>query len=79
MTFSEFQRILAAEQEQQQGSPEMQELIKRCKGAPFYHWYVHNRPKCAVAEEYNLKKDDTSYNDILDAFRLSLQYYKRGK
>jgi|SRR5215208_2672013 len=35
--------------------------------------------RTAVAEEYKLKKEDTSYNDILDAFMLSLQYYKRGK
>jgi hypothetical protein len=33
--------------------------------------------RTAVAEEYKLKKEDTSYNDILDAFRLSLQFYKR--
>jgi hypothetical protein len=35
--------------------------------------------RTAVAEEYKLKKDETSYNDILDAFRLSLQYYRRNK
>ena len=33
----------------------------------------------SVAEEYSLKKEDTSYHDILDAFRLSLQFYKDGK
>jgi hypothetical protein len=33
--------------------------------------------RTAVAEEYKLKKEDTSYNDILDAFRLSLQAYRR--
>ena len=35
--------------------------------------------RTAVAEEYKLKKEDTSYNDILDAFMLSLQYYKRSR
>jgi hypothetical protein len=33
--------------------------------------------RTAVAEEYKLKKEDTSYSDILDAFRLSLIAYKR--
>jgi hypothetical protein len=32
--------------------------------------------RTAVANEYKLSKEDTSYNDILDAFRLSLQFYK---
>ena len=31
--------------------------------------------RTATAVEYNLKKEDTSYHDILDAFRLSLQFY----
>jgi hypothetical protein len=35
--------------------------------------------RTVIAEEYNLKKEDTSYHDILDAFRLSLQFYKRNK
>jgi hypothetical protein len=35
--------------------------------------------RTAVANEYKLQKEETSYNDILDAFRLSLQYYKRNK
>jgi hypothetical protein len=35
--------------------------------------------RTAVANEYNLDKGQTSYNDILDAFRLSLQFYKRSK
>ena len=35
--------------------------------------------RTVVAEEYNLKKEDTSYHDILDAFRLTLQFYKRSK
>lgn len=35
--------------------------------------------RTAVAEEYKLKKEETSYNDVLDAFRLSLQYYRRNK
>ena len=29
----------------------------------------------AVANEYKLDKEETSYHDILDAFRLSLQFY----
>ena len=35
--------------------------------------------RTAVANEYKLDKEQTSYNDILDAFRLSLQFYKRSK
>ncbi len=35
--------------------------------------------RTAVATEYKLQKDQTSYNDILDSFMLSLQYYKRSK
>jgi hypothetical protein len=35
--------------------------------------------RTAVANEYKLDKELTSFNDILDAFRLSLQFYKRSK
>jgi hypothetical protein len=35
--------------------------------------------RTAVASKYKLDKEQTSYNDILDAFRLSLQFYKRPK
>jgi hypothetical protein len=35
--------------------------------------------RTAVANEYKLDKEQTSYNDILDAFRLSLIFYKRSK
>lgn len=35
--------------------------------------------RTAVANENKLDKEQTSYNDIFDAFRLSLQYYKRSK
>jgi hypothetical protein len=35
--------------------------------------------RTAVANEYKLDKEQTSCNDILDAFRLSLQFYKRKK
>jgi hypothetical protein len=35
--------------------------------------------RTAVANEYKLQKEETSYDDILDAFRLSLQFYKRSK
>lgn len=35
--------------------------------------------RTAVANEYKLDKEQTSYNDILDAFTLSLQFYKRSK
>jgi hypothetical protein len=35
--------------------------------------------RTAVANEYRLDKEQTSFNDILDAFRLTLQFYKRSK
>ena len=35
--------------------------------------------RTAVATEYKLNKEETSYDDIVDAFRLSLQFYKRVK
>jgi hypothetical protein len=35
--------------------------------------------RTAIANEYKLDKEQTSYDDILDAFRLSLQFYKRSK
>jgi hypothetical protein len=35
--------------------------------------------RTAVANEYKLQKEETSYSDLLDAFRLSLQFYKRTK
>jgi hypothetical protein len=35
--------------------------------------------RTAVAQEYRLQKDETAFNDVLDAFRLSLQFYKRTK
>jgi hypothetical protein len=35
--------------------------------------------RTAVAKEYELEKKETSYNDVLDAFRLSLQAFKRNK
>jgi hypothetical protein len=35
--------------------------------------------RTAVANEYKLQKEETSYDDILDAFRLSLIFYKRSK
>jgi hypothetical protein len=34
--------------------------------------------RTAVANEYKLTKEETSYHDILDAFRLSLQLYQRS-
>ena len=34
--------------------------------------------RTAVANEYKLDKEATSYHDILDAFRLSLQLYQRS-
>jgi hypothetical protein len=33
--------------------------------------------RTAVANEYKLDKEVSSFNDILDAFRLLLQFYKR--
>jgi hypothetical protein len=35
--------------------------------------------RTAVANEYRLDKTETSYDDILDAFRLALTFYKRAK
>jgi hypothetical protein len=35
--------------------------------------------RTAYANEYRLDKEQTSYNDILDAFRLALTFYKRSK
>jgi hypothetical protein len=35
--------------------------------------------RTAVANEYKLQKEETSFNDILDAFRLSLIFFKRSK
>ena len=35
--------------------------------------------RTAIANEYKLDKEQTSYNDLLDAFMLSLQFYKRSK
>jgi len=35
--------------------------------------------RTAVANEYKLDKEVTSYDDIIDAFRLSLTFFKRSK
>ena len=35
--------------------------------------------RTAVANEYKLDKEVTSFSDTLDAFRLSLIFYKRSK
>jgi hypothetical protein len=35
--------------------------------------------RTAIATEYKLDKSQTSHNDILDAFMLSLQFFKRTK
>jgi hypothetical protein len=35
--------------------------------------------RTASADEYKLDKDHTSYDDIVDSFRLSLTFYNRGK
>jgi hypothetical protein len=35
--------------------------------------------RTATAAEYRLQKEETSFNDALDAFRLSLIFYKRSK
>jgi hypothetical protein len=35
--------------------------------------------RTAVANEYKLQKEETSYDDIVDAFRLALTFYKRTK
>jgi hypothetical protein len=35
--------------------------------------------RTAISNEYKLSKTETSFNDILDSFMLSLQYFKRTK
>ena len=35
--------------------------------------------RTAVANEYNLDKEVSVFNDILDAFRMALTFYKRTK
>lgn len=35
--------------------------------------------RTAIANEYKLDKEQTSYDDILDAFRLALTFYRRSK
>ena len=35
--------------------------------------------RTAVANEYKLDKDETVYDDLVDAFRLALTFYKRSK
>ena len=35
--------------------------------------------RTAVANEYKLDKTETSFSDLLDAFGLSLTFYKRSK
>ena len=35
--------------------------------------------RTAVSSEYVLDKEQTSHSDILDAFRLSLTFYRRAK
>jgi hypothetical protein len=35
--------------------------------------------RTAIANEYKLQKEDTAWNDVLDAFRLALTFYKRSK
>ena len=35
--------------------------------------------RTAVANEYKLQKEVSSFNDIMDAFRLALTFYKRSK
>jgi len=35
--------------------------------------------RTAAADEYRLDKQATSYDDIVDSFRLSLMFFNRGK
>jgi len=35
--------------------------------------------RTAVANEYKLDKEVTSFDDLVDAFRLTLTFYKRSK
>ena len=35
--------------------------------------------RTAVANEYKLQKEETVYDDLVDAFRLALTFYKRAK
>jgi hypothetical protein len=36
-------------------------------------------PRTAVANEYKLDKEAISFDDLVDAFRLALTFYKRSK
>jgi hypothetical protein len=35
--------------------------------------------RTAVANQYKLEKEETSYDDIIDAFKLALTFYERSK
>ncbi len=35
--------------------------------------------RTAVANEYDLDKEATSFNDLMDAFRLAMTFYRLGK
>jgi hypothetical protein len=35
--------------------------------------------RTTIANEYKQDKQETLFDDVLDAFRLSLQFYKRAK
>lgn len=46
------------------------------KVSKFQEIHTTNQKKIAYAREYNLDKEQTSYNDSLDALRLSLKVIK---
>jgi len=43
---------------------------------PFFIFNFNTSLRTAYAEELNLKKEQTSYDDLLDALRLSLKGYQ---
>jgi hypothetical protein len=50
-------------------------ISKDCLAIPEEHDKVITSLRTAYAEELNLKKDITSYDDLLDGLRLSLKAY----
>lgn len=60
-------------------SESTKQSYKSCLEKFLNHYRIHDKVftslRTAWAEELNLKKDITSYDDILDALRLSLKGY----
>ena len=51
-------------------------MNKELLAIPTQHDKLMISLRTAIANEYTLDKEDTSYDDILDAFRLSCRAYK---